>query len=276
MENKHNKAVTIFLVVVIVLLVAGLGVMTYFVIDLNKKGESINTSKTNNQNVVENNKQDSNKTDVNTNSNANNELNNSKVENKTQDNEMENSTASSRVYIDYTRAAVGTIDENLLMYKSVNFEGIVARLVDAHTVSFSYVPNTVRDIYGSQLKNVEESIDSKSFDIKFENKEVVDIFIEGIGQSKGFETLFFLISDGTLEYMPIPNAIANKKFQSYGKIEGVKDVIKLAKYSIGKKNVPGGTVSLLAITDKGTYYVLDKLIENKNYYYMFEDSFYEK
>ena len=67
MENKHNKAVTIFLVVVIVLLIAGLGVMTYFVINLNKKVDSLNTSKTNNQNVVEDNKQESNKGDANIN-----------------------------------------------------------------------------------------------------------------------------------------------------------------------------------------------------------------
>ncbi len=75
-----------------------------------------------------------------------------------------------------------------------------------------------------------ETIDTKTFD-----KKITQVIIDGAGQSATSSAIIYLMEDGTVEYVPILTDInANwgqpdnsKKFNSYGKLSNVSDVIGL-------------------------------------------------
>lgn len=53
-----------------------------------------------------------------------------------------------------------------------------------------------------------------------------DLLLTGFGQAVGEETLFFIMEDGTIEYIPLAKAIQENKIKSYGKLPNVSNVIK--------------------------------------------------
>ena len=87
--------------------------------------------------------------------------------------------------------------------------------------------------------------------INFE-KKIVDVFFGGMGQDSSGDTLFILLEDGTVEYIPIVHMFNHAQDGpiSYGKIAGVSDV---AKFTLS--NTSGG-VTTLAIKNDGTFYDL--------------------
>lgn len=57
---------------------------------------------------------------------------------------------------------------------------------------------------------------------------VVDLLNGDFGDGCGSDTLLLLIEDGTVEYVPIRKAVAKEgTIQTYGKVPGVEDVVKL-------------------------------------------------
>ena len=75
-----------------------------------------------------------------------------------------------------------------------------------------------------------EPIDTKTFD-----KKITQVLIDGSGQDATSATILYLMEDGTVEYVPILKDINTnwsqtdntKKFNSYGKLNGVSDIISL-------------------------------------------------
>ena len=87
--------------------------------------------------------------------------------------------------------------------------------------------------------------------LNFDNK-IVDIFFGEMGQSSSGDTLFILLEDGTVEYIPIVHMFNNVQAEvvSYGKINGVSDINKFTLSSTSDG------VTTLAIKNDGTFYDL--------------------
>lgn len=108
--------------------------------------------------------------------------------------------------------------------------------------------------------NVYELIDIKTFD-----KKITQVLIDGSGQDATNATILYLMEDGTVEYVPILKDINTnwgqtdntKKFNSYGKLNGISDIISLVPaeaqgYHTDLARKVDGTVIDLADTLKAT------------------------
>ena len=160
MENKHNKAVTIFLIVVIVLLIAGLGVMTYFLINLNNKTntqeEVLNA--TNKQNAVE-----QNMGNVNTNTNS------SKEQSDVQNNTSKSSTAmtieeTKTIAQDLYSKVYGLISEGTGLHdgnaKKISANG---KEVEAYKLDFSKVESYFTDSAMRNLRRYSDYMNGEAY-----------------------------------------------------------------------------------------------------------------
>jgi len=75
-----------------------------------------------------------------------------------------------------------------------------------------------------------EIIDTKAFD-----KKITQVLIDGSGQDASSMAILYLMEDGTVEYVPLLKDINDnwgqqdntKKVNSYGKLEGVSDIVSL-------------------------------------------------
>lgn len=92
-------------------------------------------------------------------------------------------------------------------------------------------------------------------------ERVVDVLVASFGQAGGYEVVFFLMDDGTVEYIPIGRAI-REGFHSYGKIEGIEGVVRLKQ--VAEEPVTGcigGGLSAIAQKANGDFYNLYSLME---------------
>ncbi len=147
-----------------------------------------------------------------------------------------------------------TTDHSLDMYASLSQEKIM----------FSYENDTVKAYYLDKSNTNEEL--SFEHEISIEKEKVADIYIGGFGQAVGLETLFFLMNDGTVEYMPIYDAIKNNNYKSYGKLEGVEKVVKFLSATGVPKEAGSGFHTVLAMRSDSSFYDLMQLIPRQQYY----------
>lgn len=92
----------------------------------------------------------------------------------------------------------------------------------SHTFSLGWFSAADTTIY--------EIIDTKSFD-----KKITQVLIDGSGQDVSSMAILYLMEDGTVEYVPLLKDINDnwgqqdntKKVNSYGKLEGVSDIVSL-------------------------------------------------
>ena len=96
--------------------------------------------------------------------------------------------------------------------------------------------------------------------------EIVDIslFRTYGGGAAGYDFALFLMKDGTLEYIPIFEALENNDFSSRGTISEVSDIVKLATVS-GKNSNDAETdlyVTKVAIKSDGSFYDLKNILNN--------------
>ena len=120
--------------------------------------------------------------------------------------------------------------------------------------------NKLSETYGlGWPKTNEESYASSPIDTKTFDKKITQLMIDGIGQDTGGEAILYLMEDGTVEYTPIYKELKtnwnqtdnSKKFNSYGKLEGITDVISLISADVPGKPM-GGYHSILARKADGT------------------------
>ena len=116
-------------------------------------------------------------------------------------------------------------------------------------LTFSYTPAKVVEIYPISWQSTRNDLASST--INFE-KKIVDVFFGGMGQSSSGDTVFILLEDGTVEYIPIVHMFNNAQDGpiSYGTINGVSDVAKFTLSSTA------GGVTTLAIKNDGSFYDL--------------------
>lgn len=122
----------------------------------------------------------------------------------------------------------------------------------------------------------------KTYQITGFSKNINAVFVGDLGQSATGITLFYLMSDKTIEYTPMFNRkldsqnnsyyemnysydyspdgkITNSYFSTKGTINGVNDVVKL--YTADASNGAGWKTTIAAKTD-GSFYDLGALINN--------------
>lgn len=118
-------------------------------------------------------------------------------------------------------------------------------------------------ISGGYLENDgREEFEITGIDIE----KIVDIFISGFGNGIGDETAFFLMADGTVEYMPIMKAHEKGEYKSYGKLPGVENVIKFMSGELYEGGPYGALVGSFAQRADGKLYrLLDVIRETGNY-----------
>ncbi len=94
--------------------------------------------------------------------------------------------------------------------------------------------------------------------------KVVDMYVNGIGQDATGSVALFLLEDGTIEYIPLYKALQNNDIRSYGKVNGVENIIKFYSVSATGKNENsvGGFQTILAQKEDGTFYDLHENLSN--------------
>lgn len=95
------------------------------------------------------------------------------------------------------------------------------------------------------------------------NGQVVDVYSGLIGQDATGEVAVFLLEDGSVEYIPLYNALKTQNIKSYGKINGVEDVVKFYSAVASPKDSPVGSyTTILAQKKDGTFYNLGEKLRN--------------
>lgn len=95
--------------------------------------------------------------------------------------------------------------------------------------------------------------------------QVIDVIFGRFGNGIGDETILFLMSDGTIEYVPYYLALKENNFRSRGKLEGINDIIRLLYVNAHPTSSPvGGYVTVLAQRADGTLYDLSSTISSLN------------
>lgn len=91
--------------------------------------------------------------------------------------------------------------------------------------------------------------------------KIKDFFYAKFGQAGGSEQLLFLMTDGSVEYMPIYDAFKNNNIKSYGKIEGLKNIVDFHQVSSSSYSndgtLNGRGADVLAEDTNGNYYDLN-------------------
>lgn len=226
MGEEKSKNNVVLIVIIIILLIAVIGLCGY--IFLNKDNSksldyNIENNNTNSKNV---NDQQTDKTDTNT------------PETKT----------NSIIMFDGTKA-INSNEKNYTLACEGN-AGIWITVDSTQKVlTFSFTPTRVVEFYSLTWTSTRNDMTSSK--LNFDNK-IVDIFFGEMGQSSSGDTLFILLEDGTVEYIPIAHMFNNVQAEvvSYGKINGVSDINKFTLSSTSDG------VTTLAIKNDGTFYDL--------------------
>lgn len=96
----------------------------------------------------------------------------------------------------------------------------------------------------------------ENFDVHF-SQPVVDIYIGGIGQMIGNESIFYLMEDGTVEKTDIRTAAETGDFTSHAKIDGLEKIVKFYNVAAGPSDRGVGGYHTSAAQDiNGKIYLL--------------------
>lgn len=220
-KSKSNVAL---IVIIVILLIAVVGLCGYIFLNKdNSKGVDYNTenntTNSKNENVQQNDKTD---TDI---------------------------TETNSVIIFDGSKAINSNEKNYTLSCQGN-AGIWITVDSTQKVlTFSFTPTRVIEFYPLTWTSTRN--DMASSKINFD-KKIVDVFFGGMGQSSSGDTLFILLEDGTVEYIPIVHMFNHVQAEvvSYGKINGVSDVTKFTLSSTSSG------VTTLAIKNDGTFYDL--------------------
>ncbi len=138
---------------------------------------------------------------------------------------------------------------------SVSDHGVTATLKkDLKTVSIIVNGQEANEYFNANLE------DQVELDILFD-KEIIEVFFGYFGQAVGGEKLLFLMKDGTVEYIPLYKVLNGKgnneltNISSYGKIEGVSNVVALFQMEVQSFS---GYSSVGARLQDGTFFDLSE------------------
>ncbi len=156
-------------------------------------------------------------------------------------------------------------DENVVYHLEAYFSAInlsVSVKDDLKTAIIEYDNVKLCSIYGGECGGATDGTRSrvtKTFD-----KKIAQAFVGGFGQAAGYEVILYLMEDGTVQYTPLykdvkyPPQDENQRFNSYGTLEGVEDVVSILSASSGIKEGAGWGQTIIAKRSDGNYYDLSK------------------
>ena len=152
--------------------------------------------------------------------------------------------------------SLNTKDIDYKMYETV--EPLQVSVEEKNKVSIYIDKNKIYESFGIQDNaNIKDS-----YDLNFD-KEVVDVFIGGIGQDSSGTIIFFLLEDKTVQYIEVHKALQENSFTPK-KADGVEEVIKFKNVSSRSKGAQtGGISNVLAVKSDGSFYDMEKVIFNR-------------
>ena len=181
--------------------------------------------------------------------------------NNEENNETEENVNDNSLDFDTSKIINGNADTYTLVN---NGHTINASLDETRkVVTLSYNRKVLSDTYtlNWDLTGVEDYV-YENKQLTFE-KEIKDIYFGGIGQDATGDIILFLMSDGTVEYIPVYQALLSNKIEgltSYGVLPNITDVVKF--YMVNASAGMSGSVSILAQTKDGTLYDLAPIIND--------------
>lgn len=130
-------------------------------------------------------------------------------------------------------------------------------------LTFSFIPKTVVEEYSLDWKSNKTDLSSSTINF---NKKIVNIFFGGMGHDQSGDTLFILLEDGTVEFIPIVHMFNNVQAEvvSYGKIKDVSDVVGFVSADVSYQI--GGNITVLAVRSDGSFYDLDYSLQYTGFY----------
>lgn len=229
-KKKNNNSVLTILVVVLLLVCLTMGVYIF-----TNKNENSGGNNTNNNN----------------NNPTNSEQSNAK---------------------DYANAKILVFDGSKSLNTKRTYRLIDSNAAGVHAIvkpsqnelDFSFVPSRVVSVYALNWASQRNDVVTNT--IKFD-KKITDIYFGGFGQTADDDTLFILLDDGTVEYIPLVHMFNNAQEHavSYGKVPGATDVVKFVSAQVSGEKA-SGYVTTLAIRSDGSFYdMLDALKDSGNY-----------
>lgn len=131
------------------------------------------------------------------------------------------------------------------------------------------------EIYGISLTDGK----IRKYNITNFTKSIKEVYVGGFSQTSGYETAFYVMEDGTVEFTPIKHSLGNNGssndtvLKSYGAIKNVSGVVKIVTatdYSLDSNSYMGGSYNILGVKSDGTFYDISKiLMESYSDYYSF-------
>lgn len=182
--------------------------------------------------------------------------------NNEENNETEENVNDNSLDFDTSKIVNSTADS----YELQNYNGTInVRLNDTRKMAtLSFNRKALSDTYGlnwDTIGVVEGTVEDKT--ITF-TQGVKDVYVGGIGQDMSGDIILFLMDDGTVEYIPVYQALSTSGVDgliSYGTLQDLKDIVKF--YSVGAiRNPVGSSVTVLAQTKDGTLYDLAPIIND--------------
>ena len=187
---------------------------------------------------------------------------------KTETNNEENNETEEDISdnsLDFDTSKIVNSNGNADTYTLANYGHTINISLDEtrKVVTLSYNRKVLSDTYtlNWDLTGVEDYV-YENKQLNFE-KEIKDIYFGGIGQDATGDIILFLMSDGTVEYIPVYQALLSNGIEgltSYGALPNITDVVKF--YTVNASTGMIGSVSILAQTKDGTLYDLAPIIND--------------
>ena len=247
-SNKKGTNISVICCLIIIIVLCGYIAYDKDVFNLAKNDpkESINKNEDSSKKVLENN------------TNTNNGTSN----NEGSGNQNTTTTTTNPQY-QFDISKCSNCDSEYTYELTVNGSFAEATLKsDNKTVWVNIDYDTISDGGHNKVNNKGQ----KGYTLTF-NKKVVDIVYATYGIDLSYETILFLMEDGTVEFLPIDDAAIKGQIKSYGQVENITNIVKFyPNISAGRTNGVGGYVTTLAQSSDGTIYdIMTILSKTDNY-----------
>lgn len=247
-EKKKNNVVLIVLVVLLGLACLGMGAYIFMDKNQDKTTKSSITDTKVKEEQNNDTSDDSATKDNSTKDNAKNNVNTQNTQNTVLFDSSKSLNTTGNTYSLHCSGPAG-------IFVSVN--------ADPKEMTFNFTPSRVVEYYPLNWSSSRTDVSSSV--IRFD-KKIVDLFFGGMGQDVTSDTLFILLEDGTVEYIPLVHMFQHAQDAplSYGKVPGVSGVTKFIMSNVTSGYT--GWVTTLAIRSDGSFYDMSEALKNTGNY----------
>lgn len=251
MEKDKKYNVILGLMIFFFIIIVGVGIawgLGYIGLNKNSISEDKAGYESNNS-TIENNQ-------VKVEEQASNKVNNQTTVNKTENNvsvlNIDGSKCLNKVNDGVQYKYHCSFNGELGVYISDENNKLYLRLLDGDLTDFMD-SITIKTNTNYEIKNINVA-------------EVADVFVGAYGNGINYPVIFFLMKNGTVNWLDVQAACENKDFNAEGIISDVNDIVKIAKcvYSAGTNGeTEGGAYTVLGFKQDGSFYDLISKTVNK-------------